>query len=237
MNILAIDTSALVLSVALAAKTGVFCTEIDGGPSHSELLMECVDSLCKMAGISPSDLNLASCMKGPGSFTGLRIGFSSAKGLAMALGIPMVAIPTLDCLAHPFTFWPGMVLPSIDAKKGRFFTAFYREGKRLTEYMDAAPEAIAAEAVKKQNFSNEMVLLTGYGAVLLFPALSSYFPPGQIRVSPDSRRGKALELLEIAGSAILNGINDIASGPVYIRKSDAEQDAGITGKTRHGGNV
>ena len=85
MNILAIDSAWDVLSAALAIGDETFFIEIDAGLRHSELLMECADTLCKTAGISPTDLKMVACMKGPGSFTGLRIGYSIAKGIAMAL--------------------------------------------------------------------------------------------------------------------------------------------------------
>jgi tRNA threonylcarbamoyladenosine biosynthesis protein TsaB len=128
MRILALDTSDQVLSVALDTENGVFCAEIDAGTRHSELLMECIDGLFKTAGLAPRELDLVACMKGPGSFTGLRIGYATAKGLCMALGIRLAAVPTLDCLAYALSIWPGIVIPAIDAKKGCFFSSFYRGG-------------------------------------------------------------------------------------------------------------
>ena len=221
LNILALDSSDAVLSVALSTKTGVFYLEIEAGQSHSELLLECADQLCKTAGLSPADLNMVSCMKGPGTFTGLRISFSAAKGIALALDIPLVSIPTLDCLAYPFSMWPGIVLPAIDAKKGCFFTAFYRHGKRLTEYSSLSPETLAENALKVIDSSNEPILLTGGGAELLRSRFVSCLSSG-IRVDPVFRRGYAKELLEIAKNDKLKGVNDIKEGPVYLRKSDAE---------------
>ena len=222
MNILSFDSSDKVLSVALAAKTGVWYTEIEAGPTHSEFLLECADGLCKNSSLSPCDLNLVCCMKGPGSFTGLRIGFSAAKGIAMALGIPMIAVSTLDCLAYPFSMWPGIVLPVIDAKKGCFFAALYRHGKRLTDYSDSSPEALAKETAKAIDFPGEPILLTGGGAQLLHSRLVSCFSAGNISVDPGYHSGRARELLEIVKNAKFEGINDINQGPAYLRKSDAE---------------
>ena len=226
MNIIAFDSSDQVLSVALAVKNEVWYTEIDAGPRHSELVMESADGLCKGAGLGPEDLNIAACMKGPGSFTGLRIGFSAAKGMALALDIPLISVPTLDCMAYPFSIWPGLVIPAIDAKKACFFAAVYREGKQLTDYLDASPETIANEASKTGLLNEEPVLLTGPGAELLFAGLAAYFKPGQIRVDPGFRRGKAQELLEIVKGCIVKKGDDINSGPVYLRKSDAELNRG-----------
>ena len=224
MNILAIDSACEVLSVALAVGNGIFSMEIDSGLRHSELLMECADTLCKTAGISPKDLDLAACMKGPGSFTGLRIGYSAAKGIAMALGIPLKAVPSMDCLAYPFHIWPGITLPAIDAKRGCFFAALYRDGKGLAGCMDALPETIAEKVAGLRLSPEEQVLLTGPGAELLFPGLSACIPG--VRVDPGCRKGKARELLEIARDRLPEETNDIDGGPVYIRKSDAEEKRG-----------
>jgi len=225
MNILALDTSGEVLSVALAAESGVSCIEIDAGMRHSELLMDCVQRLCSIAGIKPADLALIACMKGPGSFTGLRIGFSAAKGIALALNIPLRAIPTLDCLAWPLSVWPGIALPAMDAKKGCFFTALYREGQRLTEYMDASPaaiaDAIAAELDKNGLSTPGQILLTGCGAPLLYSHLAAHIPPENMKIDPKSKKGGAKELLEIIKGTIVNK-DDSNTGPIYLRKSDAE---------------
>jgi len=224
MNILAIDSACDVLSVALAAGNGTFYTEIDAAFRHSELLMECADALCKTAGVSSGDLNLVACMKGPGSFTGLRIGYSAAKGIAAALGIPLRAVPTMDCLAFPFSIWPGIALPAIDAKRGCFFAALYRNGKELAGCMDAPPEAIAKKAAESRLSEDEPVVLTGPGAELLFPRLTTYI--AGVSLDPDCRKGRARELLEIARSRLSEDASDIDSGPVYIRKSDAEEKRG-----------
>ena len=218
------DCAYQVLSVALAVDNETWYAEIDAGTRHSELIMECADLLFGLAGIRPADLNLVACMKGPGSFTGLRIAYSTAKGIAMALGIPLGAVPTLDCLAYPLSIWPGLVLPAIDAKGGCFFAALYRDGKRLSGPMDASPETLAKEIARASLRPDEMIVLTGPGAELLFPLLSAFILPGCIRVDPDSRRGRARELLKIAKSTKLETADGFDSGPVYLRKSDAEQN-------------
>ena len=222
MNIIALDSSTEVLSVALAVENEVFYSEVDAASRHSELLMECADNLCKTASLSPANLNMAACMKGPGSFTGLRIAYSAAKGLSLALGIPIKAVPTLDCIAHSYTAWPGIIIPAIDAKKGSFFAALYRGTRRLSGYLDAPPETIAELIGKSLFFPEECVFLTGPGAELLFSRLTAFSNPGQIVIDPLFKKGRARELLEIAKSDIVINADDLNSGPVYIRKSDAE---------------
>ena len=220
MNILAIDTSDLVFSAALSSKNGFWYSEIDAGARHSELLMDCIDELFTSSGIKPNELGLIACMRGPGSFTGLRIGFSAAKGLAMALGIPISSINTLDCLAYSLEFWPGIVIPAIDAKKGCFFTALYRGKERLTEYMDAPPEKIAEKVKSILSFPEEPAVITGSGSCLLYPFLEVSIPG--TRLDTQSCRGRARELMEIVKDAKICGNCTLDSGPLYIRRSDAE---------------
>ncbi|GHU57434.1 tRNA (adenosine(37)-N6)-threonylcarbamoyltransferase complex dimerization subunit type 1 TsaB [Spirochaetia bacterium] len=222
MNILAIDTAANVLSVALSAAEERWYLEADAGLRHSELLMDMVDTLLKQGGLKPADLDLAACMKGPGSFTGLRIGFSAAKGLALALGIPLIPIPTLDCMALNYSQWPGVVVPAINAKKGRFFTALYRGGEKIADDMDADHASIAACISGEKS-----ILLTGPDAALLRDELFKLLPAelrAGIRVDPACRKGRAMELLELAQKGVAAGINgnNFFAGPEYLRKSDAE---------------
>jgi tRNA threonylcarbamoyladenosine biosynthesis protein TsaB len=236
MNLLAIDTATEKFSVALvskggAASEGVWLFEVDAGLRHSELVMDSIDLLMDKAALKPEALQGVVCMGGPGSFTGLRIGFSLAKGLALSLGIPFAAIPTLDCMAWPFASWPGIVVPALDAKKGAFFCALYRDGKRLSPDMDAAPAEIAkaiASAIASCVDMQNQVLLVGPGAEMLYQKLQelpeSSLDMAQIKPEKRSRWGNAETLLHIARETAIfdNNTVNYSDGPVYIRKSDAE---------------
>ena len=221
MNILAMDTSCDVLSLALSSPLGTQCIEIDSGPRHSELLMEWIDKLLASMELNSEDLELIACMKGPGSFTGLRIGFAAAKGLSMALGIPFITIPSLDCMAHTFSFWPDLVLPVIDAKKNCFFAALYREGKRISDYLDIDSLALYNALDTYKINPEEKVLISGPGAELFLSRLENR---GNVFfLDPLFSRGRSLELLQIIKKSYIIGKNeDVNSGPLYIRKSDAE---------------
>jgi tRNA threonylcarbamoyladenosine biosynthesis protein TsaB len=229
MNILAIDTATEILSAALKTDKGQWYIEIAAGLRHSELHMEVCEKLIKMAEISQQELDLIACMQGPGSFTGLRIGFAAAKGMSTALNIPFISIPTLDCMARPYRFWQGHVLPVIDAKKQCFFTALYHQDELLHDYADVPTEEIlsflpddqpvlvcgpAAELFQKRAIelqqSSKCIqafpIITGYAKELLEKAENRYII--------DSRKGDSQGDLPI-------------SGPMYLRKSDAELSAGM----------
>jgi tRNA threonylcarbamoyladenosine biosynthesis protein TsaB len=195
--------------------------------------MELIDRLFKTASIKQEDLEAAACMKGPGSFTGLRIGFSAAKGLSLALSIPLAAVPTLDCMAYNLSVWPGMVLAVMDAKKGCFFAAFYRHGKRVSDYLDAPPALILGEWEALRLSPGEPLVLTGPGTPLLLEKLENPGESGKTLGSslffrdPAFKRGRALELLEIIRQYDILSSEDVYSGPLYLRKSDAELSRSI----------
>jgi len=231
MNLLAIDTATEKLSIALAADkdTGhqnVWLFEAEAGLRHSELAMETIDMLFKKAALKPEDLSGIVCMGGPGSFTGLRIGFSLAKGLALALSCGFAAIPTLDCMARPLSSWKGLVMPVLDAKQSSFFCALYRDGKKICADMDAGPEAINAAIASAA--SAEALLLFGPGADLLYGKLTQLpqnplAPPDAVDIvlGKGLRWGNAQTLLEIAleTDIFANSVSDFSAGPEYIRKS------------------
>jgi tRNA threonylcarbamoyladenosine biosynthesis protein TsaB len=246
VNLLAIDTATEKLSIALAAGNDTWLFEADAGLRHSELVMEIIDILFKKAALKPEDLSGVVCMGGPGSFTGLRIGFSLAKGLALALGCPFAAIPTLDCMARPLASWKGLVMPVLDAKKKSFFCALYMDGKKLCADMDAGPAAIAetiataiaavnADKIAAADCSGQVkqILLFGPGAGMLHEKLIQLpqSPLADIDIRPGKglRWGNAMTLLEIAletdvftNAICKNAVTDFSAGPEYIRKSDAE---------------
>jgi len=244
MNLLAIDTASEKFSVALAAQRqggrDTWLFEIDAGMRHSELAMDCAGELARKAGLEPGDIGGVACMGGPGSFTGLRIGFSLAKGLSLSLGVPFAAIPTLDCLARPLSAWPGIAVPALDAKKKAFFCALYRGGGKIGGDMDASPReialAIAGGLSRLEAGEPERALVFGPGAELLCRELA-LLPGGDpgvdrakaaVRLGKGIRWGNAETLLEMALEARLfeKGAGNPPAGPEYIRKSDAEINLG-----------
>jgi len=229
MTIAAFDTASDILAIGLSKENNNrhYYLEINGGQKHSELIMDALDSLLRMAGILKTELDAVACMGGPGSFTGLRIGFAAVKGIALALGIPIIPIPTLDCMAKPFSFWPGTVIPVIDAKKHSVFTAFYRQGKRISNYLDIEIDELQT-AVKnvcfcpEQASSDPRLLVTGPAVRLVLPHLYSAFPGTVSDCTCD--RGYAVELLNLAAESVIlnNSLDNFTTGPLYLRKSDAE---------------
>ena len=225
MNIMAFDTATDTFSIGISTGTQSCFLSVDSAQKHSELIMDGADTLLRIAGINKTDLEAVACMEGPGSFTGLRIGFSAAKGLALALRIPIIPVPTLDCMAYSFSFWHGIVLPVIDAKKKAFFTALYSRGKRLCNYLDIGVEGIIkiiSEIVAGQDLQSPSLFITGPATPMVRDSLEAAFP-GTVS-DCNSRKGYSVELLKLASDRciIKTDKEQYASGPLYLRMSDAE---------------
>lgn len=147
--ILNIETATKNCSVALA-KDGVtiLCKEIaDEGYSHAERLHVFIEEIIKEAGISFKDLAAIAVSQGPGSYTGLRIGVSAAKGLCYALHIPLIAVDTLKALASKVKISEGFIIPMIDARRMEVYSAiFYPNLENQRETL--------AEIITENSFEN-----------------------------------------------------------------------------------
>ena len=216
MNILSIDTATEIFGLGLLTGHGQWFDIIKSiGLKHAEIVMGAVDRVLGEANLTVSDLDLVVCAKGPGSFTGLRIGMATAKGLAAGAGKPLKSVPTLDAMAYDLDWFPGKVVPVIDAKKKRVYTAVYQSGRRITGFLDT--DLVGLTALLRDE---ESILFTGPGA-----HLAGNTSAGGERVCED-RRGafgwnRAYTELGLA-SFREEGPDALDSGPEYLRKSDAE---------------
>lgn len=147
--ILNIETATKNCSVALA-KDGqtILCKEIaELGYSHAEKLHVFIGEILAELGLDFSQLNAVAVSKGPGSYTGLRIGVSSAKGLCYALGIPLIAIDTLEVLARQVTVDSGLIIPMIDARRMEVYSAVFKNNfEKIRE--------VQAEIITNESFAN-----------------------------------------------------------------------------------
>ncbi|HTX72073.1 MAG TPA: tRNA (adenosine(37)-N6)-threonylcarbamoyltransferase complex dimerization subunit type 1 TsaB [Rectinemataceae bacterium] len=218
MNVLAFDCSSDVLSVALRIDEGWAEASLDLGLKHAEHLMGLVDSCMKRAGMHPEQLDLVACMLGPGSFTGLRIGMATAKGMAIGLGKPFVAVPTLDCLAWGHEWAAGVVVPVMDGKKGRLYSALYERGRRTSGWLDL-PLASLLGLLDTYND----VLITGPDAELLSSVAGER---SGFRIDPRAGTGAARALAELGMRQFSEkGPTPADAGPLYLRPSEAEESA------------
>jgi tRNA threonylcarbamoyladenosine biosynthesis protein TsaB len=125
--VLNIETATTNCSVSLSkdGETLVLKEDKSAGYSHAETLHVFIDAVFKLAKIEPSEIDAVAVSKGPGSYTGLRIGVSAAKGLSYALNKPLLAIDTLESLAHQVKFTDGFIVPMLDARRMEVYSAIY----------------------------------------------------------------------------------------------------------------
>ncbi len=215
MRVLAVETSTLAGGAALLDGDRVIGHYLlDVSITHSERLMVAVDRLLGDAGWTPRDLHGLAVAVGPGSFTGLRIGLSAVKGLAVALGIPIAAVPTLDAMAALLPFSALPVCPILDARKHEVYASLYRwDGgamRREWDYLAVAPGELARLLVEP--------------TVLLGDAAAAIASP-HARLAPPSHRAPSPACVGLLGAARLRAGDTVAAAdlvPIYLRPSEAE---------------
>ncbi len=229
MPILAVDTTTKTCSVAVVSRSGLL-SEIatDNNETHTRHLMGMVDQVLARADIQLDALDGFAVTRGPGSFTGLRIGLSSVKGMAMATGKPIVPVSSLEVLAiqaQPVANTSDTIVSLIDACRREVFLAGYRfQDNHMSEVI--AETVVAPEKVTGVMADvSDAVILVGNGAVMYREKLTASKGPGaDIRFAPDIHQIiRAATVGEI-------GLNRLAAGgmtaadimPVYLRKSDAQ---------------
>jgi tRNA threonylcarbamoyladenosine biosynthesis protein TsaB len=220
LKLLAIDTFCSLISVAVSDGENIFYTEKEAGMKQSEYVMDCIDDAMKKACLMPKELDAVLCMGGPGSFTGLRIGYSIAKGLALSLSIPFAPVPTLDCMIDSALNHDKIIISVIEARKNAYFFAFYENKKPISPCKDASKDQIQTEIhnILEENRHKKEVILTGQGSALLYNSL-----PEELKSSlilKYSNKGYAKDIITIAKSLKVLDNTDTAfllSGPEYVR--------------------
>jgi tRNA threonylcarbamoyladenosine biosynthesis protein TsaB len=221
MRLLALETATLAGGAALL-EDGRLVGEsrLNIALTHSERLMSVVDRLLQDCAWEARDLDALAVSVGPGSFTGLRVGAATAKGLALALEIEVAPVPTLDALAATLPFADAPVCPLIDARRGEVYCSLYRWAgqamERQWDYLALPPAAAAARL-------DAPVIVLGDGVAACRPHLArlgaGVREPGPVHSLPSPAVVGAL------GHAILaagGGIPAERLTPLYLRPSEAE---------------
>jgi tRNA threonylcarbamoyladenosine biosynthesis protein TsaB len=226
MKILSIDTTTMMGSVALSDGNTLIADEQHGIRStHSERLISSIDQLLDVAGWNTDMVEGIAVAVGPGSFTGLRIGLATAKGMSLAMGCPLVGVSSLECLALNARGADLDVVSLIDARRGELYAAVYSvdwSGKLVSEVGECVmpPEALVE---KLKNIDGELVLVGDgvdrYADLLKASLGDKVYMPGGLYSFP-----RAHNIAILAADRFARGDFDELSGvtPNYIRRSDAE---------------
>lgn len=226
MRILALETSAKSVSLAVT-ENGTLLAQAyqDRGLTHSVTLMPLLDGMLKTAGLTLDDMDIIAVAQGPGSFTGIRIGVSAAKGLAWAKALPCCGVSTLEAMAYGVTDFEGIVVGAMDARRQQVYNALFRtENGRVTRL--CADRAVAMELVAKELAAiPEPKLIVGDGAVLLYDFLQKAGIGCRLS-SPlhrqQSAAGVALAAEHLAAQGLTCSAQELQ--PVYLRLSQAERE-------------
>jgi tRNA threonylcarbamoyladenosine biosynthesis protein TsaB len=224
MRILALETSTLAGGAALLdGERVVGQTSLNIALTHSERLMAMVDRLLNDCQWTLEGLGGLAVSVGPGSFTGLRVGAATAKGLALALGLPVAPVPTLDALAANLPFADALVCPLLDARKGEVYLAVYRWAGRT---MERQSEYLALPPSEVPQRLEPPVIVLGDGEPACRPYLARL--GDGVRVAPHAQSLPSAAVVGQLGHAMLasgDGIDGDALLPLYLRPSEAELKA------------
>jgi tRNA threonylcarbamoyladenosine biosynthesis protein TsaB len=226
MRLLAVETSTLTGAVALLDAGSVVAeSRVSVAVTHGERLMAAIDGVLRAGRRDLADVDAFAVALGPGSFTGLRIGVSTVKGLAFATGKPAVGVPTLDALAWRLPFCAYPVCPVLDAKKNEVYAALFRTREGALELLEA-PRAVApATLAEELRAGTEGPLVFVGDAVATFATIWTGILGPRARLAPaDLRLPSAVTVGELGGWALDRGeAGDPASlVPLYVRPSEAE---------------
>lgn len=218
MKVLAIDSSSKTATVALVDESGLIGEFSINHLRHSVILMPMMDELLKMAEVKKEEITHIAVCEGPGSFTGLRIGAATAKGLAQSLDVPIVGVSSLDALAYNVREFKGIICSMIDALRGNVYTAFYRGGYEINRLKDVSLEEVSEVISTAKGYSEE-VLFVGDGTIAYKDTLKSELPDA-IFASPINNISRASSVGMIALKKISKGelCTYLDFKPYYIRK-------------------
>lgn len=167
MKILALDSSGLVASVAVVEEDNLLAEyTVNYKKTHSQTLLPMLDEISRMIELDLESIDAIAVAAGPGSFTGLRIGSATAKGLGLALNKPLIGVPTVEALAYNLYDVPGFICPIMDARRRQVYTGIYsfeqHQMKTIKEQTAMGIEELAEEL----NQRNQPVIFLGDGVAV-----------------------------------------------------------------------
>ncbi len=223
MKILSIDSSSITASVAITDNGNVLAEGfINNGLTHSQTLMPMVEQTVKDSKVSINDIDLFAITNGPGSFTGVRIGIASVKGMADALGKKCFAVSTLEAIAEPLKNEDVIACAVMDARCNQVYTAIFENGKRLCEDKAILIDELGEELKRY----DKKIVFIGDGSVLCYEKLKDFIR--EISIAEENIRYiHAGSIGRLAEEKISNGEEFTDSAklvPFYLRLPQAERE-------------
>lgn len=231
MKILALDSSSLVASVAVVTDA-VLTAEytINFKKTHSQTLLPMIDEVARMIELDLETIDAIAVAAGPGSFTGLRIGSATAKGLGLALGKPLISVPTIDAMAYGLFGSADLVVPIMDAKRNQVYTGIYRflvrDGQYRMEHLKAQCAIEIGELFEELNQMGQRVIFTGDGVLVYQEQMAQKLQIMYSFAPAHLNRQRAGAVGALAEIYFAEGKTESAAEhkPDYLRLSQAERE-------------
>ncbi len=226
MKIIGIDSSGLVAGVAVW-DDGIILAEYTTNykKTHSQTLLPMLDEIKRMTELSLESIDAIAVASGPGSYTGLRIGSATAKGMGLALGKPVVEVPTLEGLAYNLWGTSDLVCPIMDARRGQVYTGIYEFAPELKEIFPGAA-TLMTDIIEELNKGERPVIFLGDGikvhAELIEERLKCPY-----RIAPAHRAYQSGASIASLGAEYFRAGKFVSAAdhsPKYFRKSQAENE-------------
>ena len=237
MKILALDSSGIVASVAIVEDNTLLAEyTVNYKKTHSQTLLPMLDEVAKMTELDLSTIDAIAVAAGPGSFTGLRIGSATAKGLALALKKPLVAVPTVEALAYNLYDTNGLICPIMDARRNQVYTGIYRfENHKLVTLEDQMAVSIT-DLLDKLNERGEPVTFLGDGVPVFEKTIGENLKVPHTFAPAHVNKQRAAAVAALGEIYYREGKLQSAAEhtPEYLRVSQAERDRAEKQKAENG---
>ena len=226
MRVLALDSSGLVATVALVEDDQMIAEyTVNYKKTHSQTLLPMLDEIVKMTEFDLNTIDAIAVAGGPGSFTGLRIGSATAKGLGLALSKPLIHVPTVDGMAYNLYGNKGLICPIMDARRNQVYTGIYRfeaEFEVVEEQMAIAVQ----DLIKKLNLCGEHVTFLGDGVPVYAKLLEEGLKVPYSFAPAHMNRQRAATVGCLGMKYLAEGKVETAREhqPDYLRVSQAERE-------------
>ncbi|MED4754235.1 tRNA (adenosine(37)-N6)-threonylcarbamoyltransferase complex dimerization subunit type 1 TsaB [Brevibacillus choshinensis] len=226
MRVLAIDTSNLVLSVAIVEEERVLAEmTTNQQKNHSIRLMDCISELLDATGTLPEQLSGLGVAKGPGSYTGVRIGVATAKSMAWSLNLPVIGISSLQVVAMNAVGFPGLIVPLFDARRGQVYSGCYRtEGMESVLLQENEKIILLQEwlPLLRERAQGDPILFLGEDVHLHREAIVQGLGEQARFATPAQHHPRAAHIGYLAMRRLQDGGNAHELVPEYLQLAEAE---------------
>lgn len=227
MKILGLDSSGIVASVAIV-EDDVLIAEytVNYKKTHSQTLLPMLDEIAKMTEFDLNSIDAIAVAAGPGSFTGLRIGSATAKGLGLALKKPLIAIPTVEGLAYNLYDISGLICPIMDARRKQVYTGIYRFTDHQLKVVEDQMAVPMETVIEKLNQYGEAVTFLGDGVPVFHELIAEKMTVPYSFAPAHVNKQRAAAVAALGEIYYRQGKTETAMEhvPDYLRVSQAERE-------------